>query len=155
MTIMIIGFVALFDLASVNAAPNDKLQSGKLFGVGYREQELQQAKSGKFDSEAVGVVEHASFAGGTNIFIKGTNLAMAPEANLIVMRSREFEEKFLAPMLNLDDSFQSSTANGMLSYRLPSIERLFGIPEAEFRHYTSLNFDVMIRTITEVGFVDL
>jgi len=56
---MIISFMTLVDVSkhSVSAAPHDNIKSsGFLVGVGYREQELQQAKGEKFASEAVGVV---------------------------------------------------------------------------------------------------
>lgn len=51
--------------------------SGKfhLAGIGYREQELQIAKGTKFASEDATGCPYVSFAGGTNIFIKGVGLA--------------------------------------------------------------------------------
>ena len=45
-----------------------------LMGVGYREQELQQAKGATFAAENPEGVFHVSQAGNTNIFIKGQHL---------------------------------------------------------------------------------
>jgi len=36
-------------------------------------------------------VSYASYAGYTNIFIEGSELATDPDANFIVMRSEEFD----------------------------------------------------------------
>jgi len=49
-----------------------------LEGIGYREQALQQAKGSKFSSEVAEGVNYASFAGNTNIFIKGHGLNENP-----------------------------------------------------------------------------
>ena len=48
--------------------------SAGLFGAGYREQELQVAKGTTFNSEKPTGIPYASFAGDTNIFIKGDGL---------------------------------------------------------------------------------
>jgi len=49
-----------------------------LSGVGYREAALQQAKTSFFKSEEANGVMYASFNGGTNIFIKSTELNEIP-----------------------------------------------------------------------------
>ena len=49
-------------------------ESKFLFGIGYREQELQQAKNPNFASESPTGISWASFAGGTNIFIEGQGM---------------------------------------------------------------------------------
>ena len=67
-----IGCIA--DLYSVHAAESEDY----LEGIGYREQELQQAKGAKFREERPRGVAWASFGGGTNIFIKGIGLAINP-----------------------------------------------------------------------------
>jgi len=62
------------DLYSVHASETEDY----LEGIGYREQELQQAKGKKFTEERPRGVAWASFGGGTNIFIKGVGLAINP-----------------------------------------------------------------------------
>jgi hypothetical protein len=61
-----------------------------LKGVGYREQELQIAKGSKFQMEVPEGIPWATFAGGTHIFIEGSGLAEAPNANEILLESNEF-----------------------------------------------------------------
>jgi len=53
----------------------------------------------------------------------------------------------MAPQLTLDDSFQSNTAAGMLSYRLPSIDKIFGLPRDHFAHMGYLGFTLSIRAL--------
>jgi len=60
-------------------------------GIGYREQELQVAKGTFFNSEEPKGVSHASFYGGTNIFVKGPMLAPNAQSNIIMMYSHELE----------------------------------------------------------------
>jgi len=43
----------------------------------------------------------------------------------------------------------------MLSYRLPALETLMGIPSSEFDHLDTMTFTVTIRTVSEIGFSDL
>jgi len=75
-------------------------------------------------------------------------LAKDPDANFIVLSSNNFEgQKFIAPQLTLDDSFQSNTAAGLLSYRLPSVEKIFGLPQSTFEHMSTLTFQLQIRTV--------
>jgi len=65
--------------------------TGFLYGIGYREQELQQAKSTTFNAETPSGVGYASYAGYTNIFIEGHDFAKDPDANFIVLESSDFE----------------------------------------------------------------
>lgn len=60
-------FLILVLLSVVNA--------GYLHGIGYREQELQQAKGVNFQSDDPTGISICSFAGGTHIFIKGVGLS--------------------------------------------------------------------------------
>jgi len=97
-----------------------------------------------------------SWAGNTNIFIKGSGLATDPEANFIVLKSSNFDNtKFIAPQLTLDDSFQSNTAAGLLSYRLPSVEKIFGVPQAVFEHEKVLTFYLSIRALIGENLQDI
>lgn len=150
MAVVMATSLILSPLTHVQAASDPK--TGYLYGVGYREQELQQSKTTSFSSEEVGPIQYASYAGNTNIFIKGAGLHIDPDANLIMLSSLTFEgQSFLCPMLTLDDSFQSNPKNGMLSYRLPSIEKIFGLPEKMFMRYDSLSFELSILKIRADG----
>jgi len=78
----------LLMLAST-AASNMGVKAGiaglYLNGIGYREQELQQAKGARFQSEAPEGVNYASFGGGTNIFVSGVGLAEMAQLNMVVL----------------------------------------------------------------------
>jgi len=115
-----------------------------LNGIGYREQELQVSKGTKFESEASTGVPWASFAGGTNIFIKGVGLADNPQSNDVIFYSHEFEREIPSFPLTEDDAFGSNTLLGMLAYRTPSIEDLFGVPMNTFDQYASLSFTISL-----------
>lgn len=107
-----------------------------LSGIGYREQELQVAKGVNFETEVPNGVSYASFAGNTNIFIKGSMFALQPEQNLLVLESVELDgQKIVAPGMSEEDIFGSNPAAGSISYRLPSISKLFNLPESNFDHY--------------------
>jgi hypothetical protein len=93
-----------------------------LDGIGYREQELQVAKSTRFRSEEARGVAWASFGGYTNIFIKGAGLVDNPQANYVVFTSQEFNTKITGPKLTEDDSFNSNPLLGNIAYRIPSVE---------------------------------
>ena len=70
----LLGTVSLSGLMTSTSHLTVQAKSSPAFtlsGIGYREQELQVAKGSVFSSEAPTGVYHASFAGNTNIFIKG------------------------------------------------------------------------------------
>ena len=72
--------------AASNMGVNAQVSGGMyLNGVGYREQELQQAKGARFQSEAPEGVTYASFGGGTNIFVSGVGLEEMAQLNMIVL----------------------------------------------------------------------
>ena len=56
-----------------------------LDGIGWREQELQQAKGARFQSEDPEGVLWASFGGGTNIFVTGFGLEEMAQLNMVVL----------------------------------------------------------------------
>jgi hypothetical protein len=100
-----------------------------LEGIGYREAALQQPKTTFFKSEEANGVNYASFNGGTNIFIKSSELHELPALNYIYLRSREFNNAVLmAPLLDEDDAFNSNPTLGFITYRIPSPAELFGVP---------------------------
>ena len=71
-----------------------------LTGIGYREQELQVAKTSMFSAENATGVAYASFAGGTHIFIKSSFLNDKVEQNSIILYSHDFQIDIPAPMLS-------------------------------------------------------
>ena len=115
-----------------------------LNGVGYREQELQIAKGTRFASESATGCPYVSFAGGTNIFLKGVGLADNPQSNSIVMYSQEFDMEIPAPRLTEDDAFGSFPLLGSITYRLPSVGELMGMPMAYFDKYQTMTFEMRI-----------
>ena len=102
---MIMTILAFASLPYAKAADGDPvvMKGLNLKGIGYREQELQQAKGSNFDSEDANGVPYVSFAGGTHIFIKGTGLNFAPEKNSIKLKSIEKNVEFMAPGLTEED----------------------------------------------------
>lgn len=117
-----------------------------LEGLGYREQALQQPKTKFFQSETPGKVLYASFNGGTNIFIKGPNLADDPTANIVWFESIEYPGVNLpAPMLNEDDAFNSNPLLGFITYRIPSIWDLFAAPASAFDTTSYLHFYISVK----------
>jgi hypothetical protein len=106
-----------------------------LYGIGYREQELQVAKGTTFNSEEPTGIPHASFEGDTNIFIKGDGLLENAQSNRVILYSNDVKVALDAPPLTEDDAFGSHPIMGFISYRLPSISKLFGMPKDEFDSY--------------------
>ena len=82
--------------------------SATLDGIGYREQELQLAKGSNFASEEPTGINYASFAGGTNIFIKAPILADNAQSNVILMKCDQIGITVEAPRLTEDDAFNSN-----------------------------------------------
>jgi hypothetical protein len=109
--------------------------SAYLDGVGWREQELQVAKGTRFASEVPNGVPWASFGGGANIFIKGVGLVDNPQSNAVWLYSFDMEMEFPAPPLTEDDAFASHPLLGSITYRLPAIDTLFGMPMKYFDKY--------------------
>jgi hypothetical protein len=127
-----------------------------LDGVGYREQELQVAKGTRFASEVPTGCSWVSFAGGTNIFIKGVGIAENPQSNTVIMYSHEFEMEIPAPGLSEDDSFASHPLLGSITYKLPSIDILFNQPMNYFDKYQTMTFDIrLIAEDPDLGPVNL
>jgi len=91
-------------------------------------------------------VLYASFNGGTNIFIKGPNLADSPEANIIWFESYEYPGVSMpAPMLTEDDSFNSNPLLGFIAYRVPPLYKLFNAPTSAFDTTTILHFFISVK----------
>jgi hypothetical protein len=84
--------------------------SAALDGIGYREQELQLAKGSAFTSEEPTGINWASFAGGTNIFIKAPILADNAQSNVVLLKCEDIGVTVEAPRLTEDDAFNSNTA---------------------------------------------
>ena len=86
----------------------------------------------------------ASFGGGTNIFIKGDGLNDNPAANTVFLKSNDLSGlEFQCPPLNEDDTFNSNPMLGFITYKLPSLEKLIGVPEI-LDSYKIMSFDVYV-----------
>ena len=100
-----------------------------LNGIGWREQELQQAKGARFQSEAPEGVLWASFGGGTNIFVTGHGLEPTSKLNMVVLTAQDAPwtgQQFELPLLSEEDEFLSTTEMGVLVYRLPAPHTFLG-----------------------------
>ena len=115
-----------------------------LDGIGYREQELQQAKGDFFQSEEANGIGYASFGGGTHIFIKGVGLAENAQSNTVVLYSVDFEQDVVSMPLTEDDAFNSHPLMGSIAYRLPAIDDLFGVPMNFLDQYRDMKFYLSI-----------
>jgi hypothetical protein len=83
-------------------------------------------------------------AGGTHIFIRGNGFNDNPESNYIMLKSYEFDEKILAPLLTEDDAFNSQPGLGNVAYRLPSLHDLLSVPDDFVMSYSSMTFWVSV-----------
>ena len=145
---LIIMFTVLtFMMGDVQA--NEPIRRPIAKGIGYREQELQLAKGAKFSSEVPNGVKWASFNGGTHIFFKSVKLNLAPEKNVIWVYSEELKQEIPCPPMTEADVFNSQPAMGSISYRLPSITKLFNLPPESFDHLTKMNFIVSVHAPDE------
>ena len=124
-------------------------------GLGYREQALQQAKGKRFASETPQGISVASYAGGTNIMIKGHGLNDNPQDNYIMLHSKEFEEKLFSPILTEDDAFTSAPQLGMITYRLPALHDLLQAPDEFLNQYGSFTFYLTVLPNMEHGVHEL
>jgi hypothetical protein len=138
------------DQYSVNAEMKRTEFAGFLEGIGFREQELQQAKGKKFISELPRGVTWSSFGGGTNTFLKGSGLADNPQSNLIVMMSpKDPKWEGLAPKLTEDDAFLSSPDNGFITYRMSAPHVIMNMRENLLDTFDSLTFYVSVTAIKD------
>jgi len=103
---------------------------GFIEGVGYREPDLQVPKSTFFMSENPQGIPYASFSGGTNIFIKSYNLNDNPQTNQVFLYSYDLKLEFQAPLISEDDAFNSHPMLGFITYRLPPLSTIMGVPDS-------------------------
>lgn len=74
--------------------------------------------------DPVGVL-YASFAGDTNIFIRGSSFSMTTRSNQIKLTCVEIPKIIIFPLiLAEDDIFNSHPALGELVYRIPPLNKL-------------------------------
>jgi hypothetical protein len=100
-------------------------------------------------------VQYASFAGGTNIFIKGVGLSDNAQSNTVVLKSLEFGSEVVSPPLTEDDAFGSQPALGSISYRVPALDTLFGVPMNFLDKYPTMTFTVSVIANKDTGPVTL
>jgi hypothetical protein len=103
-------------------------------------------------------VTWASFGGGTNIFIKGDGLDENPQANTVLLTSKDLTVTIKCPALNEDDTFNSNPMMGFITYRLPSVDSLLGVPSEFLDQYEVMEFSVQIQVqdeLSETGFTVL
>lgn len=109
-------------------------------------------KTSFFKSEEPRGVLYASFAGGTNIYIKSPSLHDMPAMNVIWFESVEFTGvKIPAPTLDEDDEFNSNPMLGFITYRIPSIPELFDAAEEAFDTNEHLHFYISVKAPDVAG----
>lgn len=113
---------------------------------------LQQAKGTNFASESATGVYAVSYAGDTNIFIKGVGFLDSAQSHTVIMSSASFSNiEVAAPPLSEDDAFNSQTALGTLVYRLPGLADLLGVSQVLINQFSTITFDIKIRATLETG----
>ena len=107
-----------------------------------------------FQSEEPTGIFLASFAGDVNIFIKGAGFAMNSPDNQIRLSCVENPSIVVYPLsLSEDDVFNSHPALGVLSYRVPSLYSLLGLPQDKVSMFNSLTFILDVVVNDESGTV--
>jgi hypothetical protein len=105
-----------------------------------------------FQSEEPTGIFLASFAGDVNIFIKGAGFGMNAPDNQIRLSCVENPSIVVFPLLlSEDDVFNSHPALGVISYRVPSLYSLLGLPQDKVSMFNSLTFilDVVVNDESE------
>jgi hypothetical protein len=87
-----------------------------------------------------------SYAGNTHIFIKGRLLNSNPQSNILLLESSELSQTFQAPLLTADDAFNSNPEAGFISYRVPPLNQLLGVPDDFINQYSSMTFTLSVST---------
>jgi hypothetical protein len=85
-------------------------------------------------------------------------LAENPQSNIVLLKSvtAEFSDATIqAPLLTEDDAFNSHTILGSIAYRLPAIDKLFGLPMNYFDEFQTLTFEVSLIANTDLGPVEI
>ena len=57
----------------------------------------------------------------------------------------------MAPLLTEDDAFNSHPLLGTIAYRLPSVDKLFGVPMSYLSGYHEMNFTLSVIASNELG----
>jgi len=64
---------------------------------------------------------------------------------MLVMTAADLDmREMIAPAMTEEDIFNSQPAAGHISYRIPSIPKLFNLPEENFDHYQTMTFYVSV-----------
>ena len=127
------------------------VHAGYLDGIGYRRQELQQAKGAQQAGENPTGIPWASMAGGTHIFIKGAGMADNSQSNIPVLYSHQFDYDLVSLPLSEDDSFNSHASLGHIAYRLPAIDELFALPYSYLDQYDVYEFTLYLYSYDDNG----
>ena len=121
------------------------MRAAGLSGIGYRRHERNIGKDVKFTSSRSEGIRYASYGGGTNIFIRGDDLALDPQSNTIHLYSPVLKTHFPSPPLTSDDSFSSNTPQGLLAYRLPALTDLLGVSQDIINNYQYMVFHLSVK----------
>jgi len=103
-----------------------------------------------FNDENPTGIPYASFAGDTNIFIKGDGLVDGIQSNVVVLYSNDLKKELVAPALTENDAFGSNPNLGFLQYRLPSPSALLGVPKESLGAYSVMSFTLSIKHFNDL-----
>jgi len=73
------------------------------------------------------------------------------QSNIPVLYSDDFQKELSCPPLTEDDAFNSNPNLGFITYRLPSISTLFGLPKGMFDNYNQMTFDLKIKIFDDLA----
>ena len=71
------------------------------------------------------------------------------------MFSEDFQKELPAPLLTEDDAFGSQPQNGFITYRIPSVATLFGMPKEMFDSYQTMKFELIVRVHDDLLSADI
>jgi hypothetical protein len=95
-------------------------------------------------------VTMASFAGGTELLIKGKGFNDSPSSNLIQYdEDNDDVTVVIGPDLSEDNTIRSCPHNGVLQYTTPTIGTLFGTDDSYFDGETQMNMYLSVYAIDD------
>lgn len=95
-------------------------------------------------------VTKASFAGGTELIIKGKNFNMSPSSNLVQYdEDNDDEVLVIGPELSEDNTIRSCPHNGVLQYTTPTIGTLYGLDDTAFDGETTMDMYLSVYAVDD------
>ena len=108
---------------------------------------------GVFETTNFAGINGVSMAGGGVVTIAGWGLSETPKKNQVMFTTGDVSPSpitLTGTPLTQNDEFNSRTADGKLTYSLPSMNALFGVPVEQFEPFTVVSFKISVVN-TETG----